>query len=361
MVNNLTTHFLSRIPQCKLLIIGGDFFDSLLSLSKPESNLMISFIIDLLQQADRYEVIVRVLKGTFTHDRDQCHLFQVLHEKGGFTNDFRYVDTLCLEYIEALDLKCLWVPDDLPFPSSDAIMEQVHQKLHDMNWDAVDHVFLHGAFEHVMPPDMPKLPAVTFRARQFAGIVTRSILCGHIHTSSAYTETFPEGDVHVYYGGSVERLAHGEEEPKGFLFVKSAPGTSTVEFVENTDATKFLTFDLSKYEQTELAVQKYTRLVEKHFKPNEYGYVRVVHGSTQVRNVLRKVTQTQYPTLTFSHKASQAAKATAKIQTLITKQDYPTPTVENLPGMLSDFLRTRLGATEEQVAGCLGVVSTLFD
>lgn len=326
-----------KLIDADLLIIGGDIFDMMLPFSDEHSNIIISFIIDLLKHCEKHNVIVRVLRGTFTHDRTQCSIFEILYRKGGYTNSLKYFDVMSCEYIKELDLRILYVPDDLPYKSSDACITAIYKLLDEMNWDKVDYVFGHGYFDHMLPPYASHKVKITFNVDQFKPIVKRGILMGHVHFCYQ-KEVDPEIGTWVIYNGSFERLAHNEEEPKGFICVTDDGKKTTIEFIENKHALKFITLDLSKLTAADETVEYYrSRLNE--LKNESEAYVRVIHPSNEIRNLLSRLTKQYYPHIHYTHEKSGSSKqVTIKIADILNYSDLPAPDPKNLPDMIYDFL-----------------------
>lgn len=159
--NRLREIIFPFLPITDLLNIGGDVWDTLLTFST-ETNGIAGFIIDFLRECDKHSVVVRVLLGTYTHDRDQSSIFEIYHKKCHFTNDLRYVKEVSLEEITSLDVRILYLPDDLPYESSDACLEVVAEMMAARGWTYVDYVFGHGFFSHMIPAHIPKNPKCLF-------------------------------------------------------------------------------------------------------------------------------------------------------------------------------------------------------
>lgn len=329
--DRLRTVLFPRLTTCDLLNIGGDVWHTLLTFSD-EANVIIALIIDLLRLCHTHNVVVRVLLGTFTHDRNQSSLFAIYHEKCRFTNDLRYIDQVCLEWIESLDLRILYLPDDLPYESSDACLEAVFEMMRTRGWTWVDYVFGHGYFEHMLP-DIPKKPRCTFRTEQFIPFVRRYVLMGHVHLS--------DQTGNVIYNNSFDRIAHGEEAPKGCVEIEDYGDTAKLRIVENPDATRFITLDLSNDTDKETVCQAYLDRLKERFIKGVPGYVRVIHPSTEIRHALRQLTTSQWPELTYASEVSHRQSDADTHNTSHHPFDvatYPTPTEATLPQMVVSFL-----------------------
>jgi hypothetical protein len=322
-------HVFPKLKDADLCILGGDFFDQMLYFSDEHTNGIVSLMLDLLSECDKYGVVLRILRGTFVHDRTQCANFKLYHEKGFYKNSLKYYDILSCEYIKELDLRVLYIPDDLPYKSSEEVMNVIYKMLHDLNWDKVDYVFGHGYFDHMLPEYIPNKPKCTFTVDQFRDIVRRLVIFGHVHFSNK-TEF-------VLYNGSFPRLAHGEEEPKGFLYIQDDGKDAKIEFIENKYATKFLTFNLSMYDTVEESMNEYLKRVDI-YKDEPEIYIRVIHPSNDVKSILSKLTKNHYPRVIYSHESGKDKPKSIKISDIIDMNELPVPTPDQLPQMIFNFL-----------------------
>ena len=332
-VERLMTYVMPSIPETDLLCIVGDVFDRALHLTDTDTRDIISWILDVLKATHDHGVHVRILRGTFSHDRDQASLFKTLHGKYGFTNDLKYIDTVEIEYIPDLDMKMLYLPDDLPYASSEACLDAVHQLMADAQWKHVDYALCHGYFHHVLPPNIPSLPKVTFRDDQF-DFVSRYVLCGHIHEQSAHK--------HILYNGSFDRLAHNEDTPKGCYYIEDDGTTAHIHFIENKDATTFHTIDLSPYDTPDEAILAYLEAIKPWLYRKHSTHIRAVHPTVEIRNALRSLTYKRYPHISFSAKSPSLTKQ-EKTQTETTLpeddlQHLSAPRRDALPDMITSFI-----------------------
>lgn len=349
--NRLREVLFPRLSECDLLNIGGDVWHTLQTFSD-EASAIVACLIDLLRLCHTHNVVVRVLLGTFTHDRDQSALFPIYHEKCHFTNDLRYISQVCLEHIEAVDVRILYLPDDLPYDSSDACLEAVVELMRARGWTWVDYVFGHGYFDHMLP-DIPKKPKCTFRIEQFKPFVRRYVCMGHIHLHDLTGN--------VFYNNSFDRIAHGEEAPKGFMAVEDLGTTARLRFIENPHATRFITLDLSGEADKEAVGLRYLELLEQRFVRGELGYVRVIHPSVEIRQALRQLTTTRWPELAYSGETSRRsadAEDHARAHHRFDVNTYPTPTEATLPLMVAAFLE-RSGDTSLSLDRITQILSEL--
>lgn len=329
----LVHYLFPRLETADIIFIGGDVFDTLLYYSNDGSNTITAFLIDFLMHCDKHDVTVRILRGTVSHDRDQSSMFEVLHKRYGFKNSLAYFDTVTCEYIESLDIKVLYVPDNLPYKTSDECMDVVHHLLKVNNWNKFDYAIVHGNFEHMLKLGMSlNKPPCTFTIEQFKNIIARFVLTGHIHT--------PNIKDFVIQNGSFDRLCHGEEEAKGFISITDYRDSSKIEFVKNDDATLFITLDLSDIEDKDEVIKDFIERTSSNFK-EQYGHVRVIHPSHEVKQILSKICHEKFPRLRYTHKIVKTDDhQILHVQQLLDICDYPVPTEDNLPQMVKDFIKS---------------------
>ena len=331
-LNRFYEYVMPHLPTVDLLLISGDVFDRSLQLTDRDTRLIISWILDIFKLADAHNIYIRLIRGTYSHDRDQSTIFQTLHEKHGYTSSFKYVNHLDIEYIEAFDLKLLYLPDDLPYASADDCLKAVQHCLNQVQWTTVDYVMCHGYFEHVLPPNIPTKPKVTYAIQQFS-FVQRYVLCGHIHEQSA--------EEHVLYNGSFERLAHNEESPKGCYLIDDDGTKASIHFIENKDASTFHTIDVSTYDTADEAISAYLEALKPCLYREHSTHIRAIHANVEVRNALRSITRKKYPHIDFSVKTPKLKKSQEEKTDTLPEDDLQylsAPLRDALPDMVLAFL-----------------------
>ena len=276
---NVETYLYPELRDCDVFIIAGDFFDRMLKLDEKATHVAVKVINDILEIGQINKMAIRVLRGTFTHDKNQNELFWTLAE--GMDIDLDYISSLSISTIKKeMRLKVLYIPDNLVYQSSSDCIAAIKELLRNANWDKVDFVVGHGYFQHVLPKNIPHEPKCTFRVDQFNDIVKYYILMGHVHTPSKYAN--------CYYCGSFERLAHGEEENKGFLTLTYDKDTDKwfVKRIWNLDTTPFFTIYLSDAKSYEENCKILVSEVERKFTPKLWGYLRIKCDDTDLRQRL---------------------------------------------------------------------------
>lgn len=198
------SQFLTRshnLEEVDLVVFGGDFYDRLVDTSHPDMRATQHWIRDFLLECLKHNVIVRVLEGTSSHDREQPENFIVQCPEG---LNLKWVKELSYERIDELGIDMIYVPDNMGGVSPDTIWDRTLALLTDNGVSKVDYVWFHGAFEYQIPLKFSKH---SHSEVKWQSIVKRNLFAGHVHIPSEY------GKIRV--SGSFDRTRHGEEHPKG--------------------------------------------------------------------------------------------------------------------------------------------------
>lgn len=307
------------LPKINLLIWNGDMFDSAISLAENYTNDILAFIAELIDKCIEYNVTILLVRGTFSHDRDQVKIFYTLAQNKKMGDKCLYFDTIAVT--EVLGRKFVILPDDLPFKNSNEILDVVHELLKGKNWDRVDYALLHGYFEHVVPLGVHQ-PKICFSYNQFS-FVDRLIDVGHVHTTSIYT---PKGKVvPILYNGSPERLRHGEEEAKGcYLITDKRNSPLKIQFLENKETTKFKEYvnNIS----SDKAISFWTKKFDKYMS-EPVAYLKFTHPDIGIRLAVEQLSK-KYPNIVFTHRSpkddNKKILSTSSLSLNTTKTYVPT-------------------------------------
>lgn len=342
MYEELVTHLYPQIKDAHLVTINGDIYDQLLTISSQAYRYAAYFIKDLFTYSAKSGVQIRILHGTYSHDRDQLSIFSTLalpktrykivnHIEAEEISDFRNGD----EYLN-MKLRVGYLPDNLSYTKSYEAVEHLKRTMQVLGFTSLDLLIGHGTFIHTLPTGDTHMPPCTYTLEQFDDIVKGPIVMGHIHTSSR--------KYNCYYCGSFERMAHGEEETKGFYtFTRDVPNKEgwRAKFCPNPEATPFLSIE-PVGEDIPALTRNYVEQVKAKL-PNGRGYVRVIHPEAEVRAIIHKVSNQQFPNLIFS------SKSTGKVsdhELKVTDIDLEIsadvkPTKNNLGELICQFLEER--------------------
>ncbi len=312
-----------KIKEVKIVTLVGDITDTTISLSSSSSYILTALFIDLFYLLDRYNVVMRIVRGTIMHDRDQLQFVDKLLKRLPINPDVKVINKPSVEYIESLSSSFLYLPDDLPFQNKAALFRHVKQLLISTGGE-VDYVLCHGMFDFTCKgffiPDAYSVKDFSF--------CKQLILAGHIHT--------PQNRNKVLYSGSFDRLSHNEEHKKGFYIVGDK-----VEFIQNKDAIlyKSITYPTSTIDKL---YEVHSHFIDKTFKDVPYGYVRVFLDDVQLKQALRSYHNKCYPKILLTFKNTKERKASDDLTLLENREemDLEPPTSANLPRLLTNYLST---------------------
>ena len=295
-LGNLSTFYYKDhdLANVGLVIKGGDLMDRLVDSNHPDLFRVKEWNSEFLNKCHKHKVAVLYLEGTSSHDWGQPKHLETV---APLDMDFRYVDTLSIQHYPQLDgLTVMCVPDNFGAMTPDEIWEQALTVLNEHKLDKVDVIAFHGTWDHQLPGHVMHKKHDRKRWESICRIL---ILSGHIHIPSV------EGLVHS--SGSFDRIAHGEEHPKGGFVVDldKKKGTFKASFWENKKALPYVTLrvkpDITP-EQLVLDLHKFIR--EK--KLPHFAQVRVADGPGEVVNPIISVFEKEYPHLGFKSKNLKA-------------------------------------------------------
>ena len=221
-----------------VLIIAGDLFDRLLEVNNEHLTSIIVWMSYVIQQCERKDITLLVLAGTKSHDRDQNELWVSTARAMRSSCKLHYANTLSIEYFKDWDMNVLFVPDNLN-PDSSVTWAELEELMEAKGLKKVDFAVMHGQFQHQLPEFISEKSPATHKNSNYLNIVEHYIFVGHIHTHSVYDRILAQG--------SFDRMAHGEEEPKGFLMaeinLRGNVSDDWFTFIPNPRAKKYITIN----------------------------------------------------------------------------------------------------------------------
>jgi hypothetical protein len=252
--------FLSTV---RLVFLAGDLFDSGQEFSDENAHMATAWVHRLMMLCSRYGVVLRILEGTPSHDRKQSRIFDTLRLVGNYPDlNYKYVEKLSIEYIRELDIRVLYVPDEVSHDN--AITEkQIQTLLDEEGISQVDYACMHGLFDFQVPEQIN--PHIKFNTEYFLKIVKHLLFIGHDHTHQIHER--------ICVQGSFDRLCHGDEIAKGFVKATvEDDGHYVFKFIENKQAKIYKTFRLGG-----IAPEKALAMLEAKTKVmSEGSHVRLV-------------------------------------------------------------------------------------
>lgn len=310
--------FIEKNP-VDLITINGDYYDNAFLLNSDVAVFGIAFFHELLVLAKQKKISVRVIRGTYTHDRDQLLSFVKMARK--MNVDFEYYTDVALDTIRGYEF--LYLPDNLSKPAID-IMSQLRE---------VDCIVGHGYCEHVLPAMISAGKHVDcWNADILIKYMRHVAIFGHVHTASNYKNK-------VYYTGSFDRLCHGEEEPKGCLYITIDGDKDSVITVPNPHATPHITVKLTK-DTTEDMIAEVKDVVKRRFPVPLSGYLRIIGNEDRVavKSILQKYYENQLVITDVDINRKQKTKEKDRLDVCFTTYTGDVITEENLASLLFCFI-----------------------
>lgn len=221
----------SRFRNVKIIFVAGDLFDRLLDHTGSDYVEILVFIARLFHFAKDNGIKIRFMEGTPSHDWKQYKLLRPMSSLVKEGLDFRYVDSLEIEYMPDLDINVLYVPDEWR-GTSEQTLSEVKSLLKAKGLDKVTIAIMHGMFHYQVQgiPLKDSILASVHSEQEYLSIVDRYINIGHVHVFSFF--------MRIVCQGSTDRISHGEESPKGIVLMSIHEDRTkdSYTFIENKGA-----------------------------------------------------------------------------------------------------------------------------
>jgi hypothetical protein len=207
----------------------------------------------LLNYCFKHNIQLRVLEGTPSHDYLQSQRLVDMNDIRDNKVDLKYVRTLDIEYFPEYNKHVLYIPDEWVNNQTDLEI-QINEKLAFYNIKQVDISMLHGSFKYQTKGMNTK--SFSYDEDYFLNLTKELIHIGHHHNYTTYDR--------IIANGSLERLAHNEEEDKGYIVVQDG----TPVFIVNPNSYIYKTIHLTA--KTTLA-----SLDKQIFKYHQNAHIRL--------------------------------------------------------------------------------------
>ena len=326
MVENLYNYFTENHKTFKNLdaiFFGGDITDRLLKPGSVEYITVLKFLSWIVKYCKTNNIILRILEGTPSHDWNQVRGFETVLSEFIKDIDFKYIDTLSIEYLDKLDMHILYIPDE---HNTDAKVtyNEVKALMAELNIDKVDITLVHGQFHYQL--QMVTLE-ISHNERDYLDITRYYIGVAHIHTRMNYER--------IIGNGSFDRIAHNEEDPKGaVLHTSFADGSSEHIFIPNRGAMIYKTLrytetDISKLYQ---AVSADIKKIPKHSR------VRII-VTDKITNKVANYLVNEYPEYVITVTNAETKKTITEVVVPVVKVKEFNITKDNIVELLISELQ----------------------
>jgi hypothetical protein len=238
-----------------LICINGDFYDDAIEFDSVTFDCVYNLIVDLMRECQQHGTKLRLMQGTWTHDRGQVQKFDLFYKSHQFDFDFRFVRNIDFEEISFGEktLRFMYVPDDIGYTSSEDAVQAIKEKMSDRGWDYVDYGCMHDFFDFTFPKNVSTEYRRVYREEQFP-FVHKAINVGHVHQ-------YRVGPMSkAISNGGFDRYVHGDEDAKGMILYVDKEDSYTATFVENKFAAVFDTLVIPE----SLTTEQITKLITDH-------------------------------------------------------------------------------------------------
>jgi DNA repair exonuclease SbcCD nuclease subunit len=271
--------------QLDIIFLAGDVFDRLLELNCEEIPVIDYWITRLLEYCAKYDILLRVLEGTPSHEWKQSIRFITISKMLKLPVNIQYFDNIDIEYIEEFNIHVLYIPDEIK-PTTEETLDTVKELLASRGISKVDYAIMHGSMDYQLGPGMHNSPHHS--SEEYLQLVKHYIFIGHIHTHSRYDRIIAQG--------SFDRLSHGQEEPKGYVKAFVDGNSSNVFFIENKLAREHITIDVTGMDLEKS--MNHIRSLTVNLRPNACVRIESREDNPLFSNMSMLVSL--YPTITWS-------------------------------------------------------------
>ena len=343
-LNNLLLNYKDR-KDIKIIFIAGDLFDRLLVYPNNIVSEITIWVSRLLEFCVEKNIILRILEGTPSHDWKQSKCIIDIAKILKLPVDVDYITTLKIETIEHLNLTILYIPDEYK-PDSNQTYSEVLDLMKSLNLNKIDIGIFHGQFKYQLPFNDKN--NVCHNEENYLAIIKHFINIGHIHNFSTYNRIIAQG--------SVDRIRHDEEAPKGMVECVIRPDMNDrYYFIENKNAKVYKTIEIKtnnldkainqiKKTLSKIPIDSFIRIKTKKNNPAYLGL-----------NEIKKL----FPMYSFSRKAIDEEAEIEKQKLIENENNVYTPidiNKENIEQLLLDVITKKYELTDKQ----LGIFKNLF-
>lgn len=327
-----------RLSSVDFLFLAGDVFDYLLQRGNIHGEELLAidhWAGELLYECKRHGVRLRILEGTPSHDWRQSQIFEQINNGANIGCDLKYVRDLSIVYEPEFDINILYVPDEWREDPADTY-DEVLELMRSRGLEKVDFAIMHGQFEYQLPP---VVKAPKHNSENYLKIVKHLIFIGHVHIYSMYERIIAQG--------SFDRIAHGEEGPKGYVHATVYPdGDYTAEFIENKGARKYVTVECVGLGLEETFAEVERKVAD--LPDDSFVRIKAEKGSPILSNMHELVLR--WPLFKWSKIAqeSKQEKAAEEADTELSNNDFVPIAInrENISELIMKRLRQR-GVSQE--------------
>lgn len=333
-----------------IIYISGDFFDHLLMFNSTSVAVVVSYIRYLLNLCKKYDIQLRVLEGTPSHDWKQSSMFLTLNNDDPITGskgigcDLVYFTEVKIEYNERHGIYVLYVPDLKSKPED--MWKSVQSELDRHGITKVHFTVMHGAF-HYQLNEAARRHNPTHDPELYSAITIYHVFCNHIHIPSSWEN--------IHAGGSLVCLRHGEEHDKGYLRSTVSNNRAKIEFIVNPYNVMFKTLDMRGVSK-ESALDLIDKTIVDYVREGNVRFLadrgdEVYHLTDRLKRL--------YPNIVFTFDSSASKKKSDQAQQNHLDSIGPTKVVLTKDNLKDELLKGVVLALPSQKDLCELIIDDL--
>ena len=334
---HLEQYLYPELKDIDLFVINGDTFDTLLNMNSSAGWYVARFIDDVTTLALENKFYIRVVRGTFSHDRNQNQFFSVRGKDQLTLNGKSLIvvyNSLAIENFGKHNF--LFCPDNLPYKD---LTQEITDLMDAYHLKKVDCIFSHGYYDHLLPDHLPHIPTDTIYWDKVKNRISGYCINGHVHHMGIHDR--------VISSGSFERMDHGITEKVGFW--KLTYDKSWIpSFVENKGAVSFKTFyqeDGDTDEQVKLRMLDYIKaLYDSGYDKSSPIYIRLAGKDNGILQLVKE----KYPNVIASVKSVKTIQEDPLNGTSL-YEELPDITEDNLPNLIYQQVKSKNLFSEEEI------------
>ena len=326
---HLEKYLYPELKDIDLLVINGDTFDTLLNMNSSAGYYVARFIDDITTLALENKFYIRVVRGTFSHDRNQNQFFYVRGKDQLKLDNKALVcvyNTIGLENFGKHNF--LFCPDNLPYKD---LTQEIIDRLDANHLKTIDGIFSHGYYNHLLPDNLPHIPTDTIYWDKIKSRISGYCINGHVHHMGIHDR--------VISSGSFERMDHGITEKVGFWKLtfdkKWIPS-----FIENKGSIAFKTFYQEEGDTDESIKQKILLYIDSLYNDNYDKdspiYIRLAGKDNGILQLVKE----KYPNVIPTVKSTKTIQDDPITGTSL-YEELPDITEENLPDLIYQQLKSK--------------------
>lgn len=202
---------LEKMTFLDMIVICGDTLHCQVSMNNDYASVFFWFIGKLVKIAKKKKSVIRIIKGTRSHDLDQLDTIKFYEDDPEI--DFKIIDDYMIESIDGCNYA--YIAEnyiDLP-------VKEYYEEIFNKPKKYFDIIFGHLTIEQTQFTEQNSenlnTQAPIFKLKDFYKVSNLTV-CGHIHSPMNFNDRF-------FYVGSTLRTCHGEEHDKGWNVITYLP------------------------------------------------------------------------------------------------------------------------------------------